>query len=133
MQWEQTFNKQICFQPVGVVENDFKEPSDQDAIRAAESRIILRHDLHAALEGMEPGQKLLVLFFFHRSENGPLLQHPRGDESRPKRGVFMLRTPSRPNPIGATQVDLLDIDGHVLLVHGLDAIHGSPVLDIKPA
>ena len=60
-----------------------------------------------------------------------LLQHPRGDRSRPRRGVFALHTPYRPNPIGVTVVDLLSVEGNVLRVRGLDALNGTPVLDIK--
>ena len=62
-----------------------------------------------------------------------LQQHPRRDTNRPKRGVFALRTPQRPNPIGVTIVDLVRVEGNVLFVRGLDAINGTPVLDLKPA
>ena len=62
-----------------------------------------------------------------------MLQHPRGDKSRPKRGVFALRSPYRPNHIGLTEVELLAINGNVLSVRGLDAINETPVLDLKPA
>ncbi|MGD8732791.1 MAG: tRNA (N6-threonylcarbamoyladenosine(37)-N6)-methyltransferase TrmO [Anaerolineales bacterium] len=130
---DQIFKKEICFRPIGVVENEFFEPAKPDEMRATESRIVLRSDLVEALDGMQPGQKLFVLFFFHRSDHGPLMQHPRGDESRAKRGVFMLRSPNRPNPIGLTEVELIKTDHNVLHVRGLDAIHDSPVLDIKPA
>ena len=75
---------------------------------------------------------LLVVFVFHRSEGHELLQHPRGDRSRPKRGVFALRSPNRPNPIGVTEVELIAIEGSILTVRGLDAIDGTPVLDLKP-
>ena len=76
---------------------------------------------------------LLVVFVFHRSQGFDLLQHPRGNQSRPKRGVFALRSPNRPNPIGITEVELLAIEGNILTVSGLDAINGTPVLDLKPA
>jgi tRNA-Thr(GGU) m(6)t(6)A37 methyltransferase TsaA len=75
----------------------------------------------------------MVVFYFHRSQGYDLTQHPRGDPRRPKRGVFTLRSPRRPNPIGVTVVDLVAIEGNVLRVRGLDAINGTPVLDIKPA
>jgi formylmethanofuran dehydrogenase subunit E len=75
----------------------------------------------------------MVVFYFHRSRGFDLLQHPRGDKSRPRRGVFSLRSPRRPNPIGVTVVDLVAIDGNVLHVQGLDAINGTPVLDLKPS
>jgi tRNA (Thr-GGU) A37 N-methylase len=59
------------------------------------------------------------------------LQHPRGDRSRELLGVFCIRSPRRPNPIGATVVDVLQIDGNVLRVLGLDALNGTPILDLK--
>jgi tRNA-Thr(GGU) m(6)t(6)A37 methyltransferase TsaA len=62
-----------------------------------------------------------------------LLQHPRGDQGQPQRGVFALRSPHRPNPIGVTIVNLLAVERNVLRVSGLDAINGTPVLDLKPA
>ena len=80
---------------------------------------------------MEAGQQLLVLFYFHRSAGYELSQHPCGDRSRPKRGVFTLRSPHRPNPIGVTVVELLAVDGNVLLVRGLDACSGTLLLDLK--
>ena len=82
---------------------------------------------------MEPGQQVMVLFYFHRSDGYDLLQHPRGDRSRPTRGVFTLRSPRRPNPIGVTIVDIVAVEGNVLRVRGLDALNGTPVLDLKPA
>jgi tRNA (Thr-GGU) A37 N-methylase len=72
-------------------------------------------------------------FYFHRSAGYELSQHPRGDRTRPKRGVFTLRSPRRPNPIGVTVVDLLGVEGNVLRVRGLDACNGTPILDLKLA
>ena len=118
---------------IGRVENEFNDPAPPEEIRAAESRLVIDPALVAGLQGLEPGQQIMVLFYFHRSKGYELLQHPRGDQNRPERGVFALHSPNRPNPIGVTVVDLLDIQGNVLRVQGLDAIHGSPVLDIKPA
>jgi len=73
----------------------------------------------------------MIVFHFHLVQSYVLLQHPRGDRSRPKRGVFALHTPYRPNPIVVTVVDLLAVEGNVLRVRGLDALNGTPVLDIK--
>ena len=102
-------------------------------MREAESRIVLDPAFVPALGGLEAGQQVLVLFAFDRSEGYELFQHPRGDTSRPRRGVFALRSPRRPNPIGATEVTLLSIEEDGLRVRGLDALNGTPVLDIKPA
>ena len=121
----------IILHPIGHVENDFEASAPPEMIAASESRIVLDPALTEGLKGIEPGQRLLVLFFFDRSEGYDLLQHPRGDNSRERLGVFALRSPRRPNPIGATVVELLAIEGNVLRVQGLDALNGTPVLDLK--
>jgi len=123
----------VTFYPIGYVENEFKEPAVPEEIRSVESRIILDPSLIQGVQGFDLDQQIMVIFYFHRSEGYSLLQHPRGDQSQPERGVFSLRSPSRPNPIGVTIVNLVGIDGNVLRVRGLDAIDGTPVLDLKPA
>jgi len=121
------------FSPIGRVENGFPLGTPGDTLRASESRIVLIPDLVPGLEGLEKESRILVVFHFHLSREYELHQHPRGDGTRPKRGVFALRSPRRPNPIGVTEVDLLEIRGNVLRVKGLDAVEGTPVLDLKPA
>ncbi|MGC9395908.1 MAG: SAM-dependent methyltransferase [Anaerolineae bacterium] len=123
----------IVYQAIGHVENEFDEPVSPSEIRAAESRVVIDSSLAAGLKGLEPGHRVMVVFCFHRSRGFDLLQHPRGDRSRPRRGVFALRSPRRPNPVGVTVVDLVAMEGNVLRVRGLDAIDGTPVLDLKPA
>lgn len=123
----------ITYKAIGYVENEFDEPAAPDKIRSAESRIVLDPALARGLSGLEPGQQVMVIFYFHHSQGYDLCQHPRGDKSRPRRGVFALRSPHRPNPIGVTVVDLVVVEGNVLRVQGLDAINGTPVLDLKPA
>lgn len=81
--------------------------------------------------GLEAGDDVLVIFYFHQSGEHPLQVHPRGDLSRPLRGVFATRAPVRPNPIGVTTVHIERIEETNLKVTGLDAIDGTPVLDIK--
>ncbi len=123
----------IVYRAIGHVENDFDEPAAPYEIRSVESRIVLAPTLMEGLKGLKPGQQIMVVFYFHRSRGFDLLQHPQGDRSRPRRGVFALRSPRRPNPIGVTVVDLVAAEGNVLRVRGLDAINGTPVLDLKPA
>jgi tRNA-Thr(GGU) m(6)t(6)A37 methyltransferase TsaA len=123
----------VTYRAIGRVENDFNEPTSPEAIRSAESRIVLDPTLSEGLRGLEPGEQITVIFSFHRSHGYDLCQHPRGDRSRPQRGVFALRSPRRPNPIGVTVVDLVATEGNVLRVRGLDAINGTPVFDLKPA
>ena len=123
----------ITFRSIGHVENSIDEPCAPAEIRVAVSRIVIDPSLTDGLDGLQVGQQLVVVFHFHRSQEYDLCQHPQGDASRPKRGVFALRSPRRPNPIGLTVVTLRAIDSNVLLVSGLDAINGTPVLDLKPA
>jgi tRNA-Thr(GGU) m(6)t(6)A37 methyltransferase TsaA len=123
----------ISYRPIGRVENTFTQPTSGEQIRAAESRIVLDPALLEGLQGLDIGQQIVIVFHCHRSEGYELTQHSQGDRSRPRRGVFALRSPRRPNPIGITIVELVAMDGNVLRVSGLDAINGTPVLDIKPA
>ena len=123
----------IVLRAIGRVENSFDEPAPSPEIGAVESRIVIDPSLTEGLKGLNPGQRIMVVFCFHRSQGFDLLQHPRGNRSRPQRGVFALRSPRRPNPIGVTIVDLVAVDGNVLRVRGLDAINGTPVLDLKLA
>jgi tRNA-Thr(GGU) m(6)t(6)A37 methyltransferase TsaA len=123
----------VTYRAIGHVENDFDEPTTPEMIRSVESRIVVDPALAEGLKGLEPGRKIMVVYYFHRSDGYDLCQHPRGDRNRPRRGVFALRSPHRPNPIGVTVVDLMTITGTVLTVRGLDAINGTPVLDLKPA
>jgi tRNA-Thr(GGU) m(6)t(6)A37 methyltransferase TsaA len=119
------------FTPIGYVENDFDAPVMPETIAVAESRIIVAAEFTEGLTGLEAGQRVMIVFCFHLVQSYALLQHPRGDSSRAKLGVFALHTPYRPNPIGVTVVDLLSVEGNVLRVRGLDALNGTPVLDIK--
>jgi len=77
---------------------------------------------------------LLVLYWMDRlteQNRKVLVVHPKGDKTRPKRGVFSTRSPLRPNPIGLSKVRLLERGGNVLEVEGLDAVDGTPVIDLK--
>jgi tRNA-Thr(GGU) m(6)t(6)A37 methyltransferase TsaA len=85
------------------------------------------------LDGLEVGQDILILTWLHQARRDVLAVHPRDDLARPLTGVFATRSPDRPNPIGLHRVKLLAIgDGGSLRVQGLEAIDGTPVLDIKP-
>lgn len=86
------------------------------------------------LDGTEDLEHLWVLFWMHElppTKRRQLKAHPRGDSSRPLTGVFALHSPMRPNPIGMTRVRLVRRQGLRLAVEGLDALDGSPVLDLK--
>jgi dUTP pyrophosphatase len=88
-----------------------------------------------ALKGIEKFSHLWVLFWMHKvsgTSREVLQAHPMGNITKEKRGVFALRSPVRPNPIGLTRVKLIERRKNVLVVEGLDALDGTPVLDIKP-
>lgn len=125
--------KEFSFRAIGHVEHPLADSTDADRLRETDSRIILDSRLTKGLIGLKAGDRLMVCFAFHKSEGYDLLQHPRGDRQRERQGVFSLRSPRRPNPLGISEVELVSIEGNVLTVRGLDAIHGTPVLDLKPA
>lgn len=105
------------------------------AAREAVSEIEVRDDLGELLDGVEDFSHLLVLYWGHRipEERRSLAKvHPLGRQDLPLVGIFATRSPARPNPILATTVRLVERKGNVLRVQGLDAVDGSPVLDLKP-
>ncbi len=97
-----------------------------------ETLIVLRPDLAGGLDGFAPGDRMTVIFVFDRAQDFELRQHPQGNPQRPRRGVFNLCSPHRPNPIGMTSVEILEIAGNIVRVRGLDAWPGTPILDLKP-
>ena len=122
----------ITIHPIGYVERDEQDDKlSGDELRARPVRIVLDPSLTDALMGLEPGSDVVVLFYLHQSTSYDLQLHPRGDPSRSLRGLFATRTPRRPNPIALTTARVRDIEDNVLEVIGLDALDGSPVVDIK--
>ncbi len=85
-----------------------------------------------ALQDISPGQEVEILTWLHQGDRSVLKCHPRGDRQRPMRGIFSTRSPDRPNPIGLHRVRVLDIEDATLTVHPLEAIDGTPVVDVKP-
>lgn len=86
----------------------------------------------AALDGIAPRDHVLVFTWLDRADRDVLSVHPRGDRSRPEQGVFSTRSPHRPNPIGLHRVEVISIDGPRMSVRNLEAVDGTPVLDVKP-
>jgi tRNA-Thr(GGU) m(6)t(6)A37 methyltransferase TsaA len=122
----------IILRPIGRVERDVdNEKLLYDELQAQPVRIALDPALTDGLLGLEPGNDIVILFYCHQSTGYNLHVHPRGDPSRPLRGVFATRSPRRPNPIAVTTARIQRIEGNVLQVVGLDALDGSPVVDIK--
>jgi tRNA (adenine37-N6)-methyltransferase len=125
----------IVLQPVGQVHSAEKGPREDDwGGIVSEIRLSERFGPEA-LQGLAEFSHVEVLFYFHRvSEESVVtgVRHPRGNASWPKTGIFAQRGKNRPNRIGATICRLLAVDGTVVKVEGLDALDGTPVLDIKP-
>jgi tRNA-Thr(GGU) m(6)t(6)A37 methyltransferase TsaA len=99
---------------------------------APEATIVLDPAYSEAATGLRPGEEVIVLTWLDRASRDALTVHPRGDTSRPRQGVFSTRSPARPNPIGLHRVHLLAVDGPRLRVADLEALDGTPVLDLKP-
>jgi tRNA-Thr(GGU) m(6)t(6)A37 methyltransferase TsaA len=125
----------MTLKAIGVVRNGLEQrPDEQDWWQELESEIIVDPALTEALDGLEEFSHIIVLWWMHRltSAEVPLKVHPRGRQDLPLRGIFAVRTPNRPNRIGKATVELLERTGNILKVKGLDALDGSPVIDIKP-
>lgn len=125
----------VTFYPVGVVRNAIDKMSSGNWA-AAESKIEINADLVPGLQGLADFSHIVVVFHLNQippfDKAKQLLRQPRGMEHLPPVGVFAQRTKFRPNPIGVTPARLISIEGNVLTVSGLDAMDGTPVLDIKP-
>jgi tRNA-Thr(GGU) m(6)t(6)A37 methyltransferase TsaA len=116
--------------PIGHVRSTAAPHED---CRELESVIEVLPEFEEGLYTIEQERELFIIFIFHLSEGNALRVHPKGDPKNPLRGVFATRSPDRPNRIGMTKVALLRRRGNLLYVKGLDALDGSPVIDIKPA
>jgi tRNA-Thr(GGU) m(6)t(6)A37 methyltransferase TsaA len=119
---------------IGRVENSFVKRERLEAENVT-SHIVVDPAYSSALDGIEPFSHIMVIFWLDQvqaKERKVLKVHPRGDPELPLTGVFATRSPLRPNPIAVTEVRLLKREGNVLTVKGLDALDGTPVLDIKP-
>ena len=123
----------IELRPVGVVRSCDDEPTAAST-RGKTLAIEVYPDYAEGLTGIERLSEVQVLYWMHKldeNDRNTLITHPRGNKARPKEGVFALRSPMRPNPVGSSVVRLLKREGNKLLVTGFDALVGSPVLDIK--
>lgn len=121
--------------PVGIVESPLRargEGPRQGDEGAPETTIAIGDAYLPALDGIGVGDEVIVLTWLDRARRDVLAVHPRGDAARPLHGVFATRSPDRPNPIGLHRVRVLAVEGTRVRVANLEAIDGTPVLDIKP-
>ena len=144
--------EEFVVRPIGVVRSALKERSDapkQGALTGQEAEIVVDPAYLPALDGLErrvapegdvvsgdgahrKDGKIIVICWMHGADRGRRKVHPRDREMLPERGVFSTRSPHRPNPVSLHTVTLLSVEGNVLRVRGMDAIDGTPVIDIKP-
>jgi tRNA-Thr(GGU) m(6)t(6)A37 methyltransferase TsaA len=115
--------------PIGFVRNSADEKTDwEDLI----SELEILPEYEEGLYRIEEMPEILVVFYFDRAREIKMRVHPKHDHSIPQVGVFASRSPTRPNFLGITKVKLLERRANILVVKGLDALNGTPILDLKP-
>jgi tRNA-Thr(GGU) m(6)t(6)A37 methyltransferase TsaA len=121
--------------PIGLVESPLTDPATapkQGREGAPEAVLAIQPEVAEGLDGIAPGDEVIVLTWLDRADRAVLRVHPRDDPANPERGVFSTRSADRPNPIGLHVVEVVEIDGTRLRVRNLEAVDGTPVLDFKP-
>ena len=99
---------------------------------APDADLVFNPGVADGIKDLRVGQEIIVLTWLDRARRDVLVLHPRGDERNRPRGVFSTRSPDRPNPIGLHRVEIIAIDGCTIRVRNLEALDGTPVIDVKP-
>jgi tRNA-Thr(GGU) m(6)t(6)A37 methyltransferase TsaA len=121
--------------PIGIVESPLTDRSQapkQGNEGSPDAWIVFDESVLEGLTDTRPGDRVIVLTWLDRGSRDVLRVHPRDDLSQPERGVFATRSSDRPNPIGLHEVEVLAVEGPRVQVRDLEAIDGTPVLDVKP-
>jgi tRNA-Thr(GGU) m(6)t(6)A37 methyltransferase TsaA len=121
--------------PVGIVHSPLENRKDapkQGSEGAPDAWLEISEPVTDALHGLAAGDEVIVITWLHMARRDTLKVHPRRDKDKPLTGVFATRSPDRPNPLGLHLVTIRHIDGNRMLVGPLEAIDGTPVVDIKP-
>jgi tRNA-Thr(GGU) m(6)t(6)A37 methyltransferase TsaA len=125
----------IELKPIGVVHTEAAEVPNSWSVSEVEGELVIEREYIRGMRDIRPGERIVVIFHFHRSRPftpEDLTQHPRGDPSRPEKGVFSICSPFRPNPIGMSVLTVTAVRENIISVKGLDMIDSTPILDIKP-
>ena len=120
--------------PIGYLKTNVKEETDQDWGKVV-SDIVIEKNFEKGLLGLEGFSHIIVLFLMHKAtfnKDEDLVRRPQERRDMPCLGIFAQRAKHRPNPIGVTSVELISVNKNIIQVRGLDAIDGTPILDIKP-
>ena len=121
--------------PIGRVESSLTDPASapkQGREGAPDAWLAFEREMLPALESIRPGDRVIVLTWLDRADRDVLRVHPRDDPSNPLTGVFSTRSADRPNPIGLHEVEVLAVEGERIHVEPLEALDGTPVIDVKP-
>jgi tRNA-Thr(GGU) m(6)t(6)A37 methyltransferase TsaA len=127
--------KTFTIKPIGVIRSEIKKTADAPLFYtegAPNAFLDILPSFTDGLHRMKVGDEIIVITWLHRARRDVLKVHPRGDVSNPLRGVFLTRSPDRPNPLGLHRVKVLEIDSTRLHIGPIEAIDGTPVIDIKP-
>lgn len=125
----------IALTIIGRVESSLTDPDAaprQADEGAPEAWLVFDERVREGLANVRPGDALVLLTWLDRARRDVLRVHPRGDVTRPPEGVFTTRSPHRPNPIGLHSVKVAAVDGCRVLVESLEALNGTPIVDLKP-
>jgi tRNA-Thr(GGU) m(6)t(6)A37 methyltransferase TsaA len=126
----------FTLRPIGRVDSPVSDPATaarQGDEGAPDCWLAFEPAVREALDGLRAGDDIVVVTWLHLADRSVLQVHPRGDTGRPMRGVFATRSQHRPNPLGIHQVTVLAIDGLRVRVQGLEAVDGTPIVDVKSA
>ena len=129
------FETTFALQTIGVTRSRLISLDDaplQGDEGAPEAWLEFNPSMAPGLSGIAAGDELMVLTWLHLARRDVLQVHPRGRRERPLTGVFATRSPDRPNPVGLHTVKVLEVSGHRLRVAAIEAVDGTPILDIKP-
>ncbi|WP_113703357.1 tRNA (N6-threonylcarbamoyladenosine(37)-N6)-methyltransferase TrmO [Nonomuraea lactucae] len=122
-------------EPIGWVESpliDRDQAPKQGDEGSPEAWLVFEERVREGLRDLGAGDDVIVLTWLDRARRDTLSVHPRGDLTRPREGVFSTRSPDRPNPVGLHRVRILAVEGTRMLVRDLEALDGTPIVDVKP-
>ncbi|MBO2454984.1 tRNA (N6-threonylcarbamoyladenosine(37)-N6)-methyltransferase TrmO [Actinomadura barringtoniae] len=120
---------------IGAVESPLTDPSEaprQGDEGAPDAWLVFEPAVREGLRDLGPGTEVLLFTWLDRADRDVLTVHPRGDVTRPESGVFSTRSPHRPNPVGLHRIQIVAVDGLRMRVRDLEALDGTPIVDIKP-
>lgn len=126
---------ELLLRPIGTVDSPLTDPASapkQGYEGSPEASLVFEPTVREGLQDLRVGEQIIVLTWLDRAQRDVLRVHPRGDMSIPEHGVFSTRSPDRPNPIGLHLVEIVAIEGQRVRVRNLEALDGTPILDVKP-